>query len=451
MGLRFGSMSLQAEVQRLGVAGALRIYGKALAANDNSKNQVYFGSSLASLNLIPAREVLPPDPENPEILKAPLDWYWLTESGAVANAPNAQLILYPDYPEVRLSGFLLGCKVPPSKLMASRLEGRVLLIGIRADDSIIGHALAPASVAAKEFIHSEGRLPHHGVFAELPLQRGRTGVEAGFVVLAERLAEIHRRGWIRSWRMGAQGERLDCEAPQCGGYTLEAELGVRPNGRSEPDFLGWELKHFAVNALTKPMPESKVLTLMTPEPTGGLYRDDFDKFLADYGYADRSGREGREGRRNFGGVHKCGDTPHHLTGLSLVLEGYDRLSRTPIASGCLALVDERGTRAATWSFAHLMEKWSRKHDSTVYVPGEMRTEPDKDYRYGSTIAVGRGTDFIRFLDGLAAGKVYLDPGVKQAVGEKLKKRNQFRARFGDLDGLYAAFSDFNVAGLSPQR
>jgi hypothetical protein len=28
----------------------------------------------------------------------------------------------------------------------------------------------------------------------------------------------------------------------CGGYTLEAELGATPNGYSEPDFMGWEIK-----------------------------------------------------------------------------------------------------------------------------------------------------------------------------------------------------------------
>jgi hypothetical protein len=39
---------------------------------------------------------------------------------------------------------------------------------------------------------------------------------------------------------------MACEAPNCGGYTLEAELGITPNGYSEPDFLGWEVKQFGV-------------------------------------------------------------------------------------------------------------------------------------------------------------------------------------------------------------
>jgi hypothetical protein len=39
---------------------------------------------------------------------------------------------------------------------------------------------------------------------------------------------------------------LPCKSPQCGGYTLEAELGITPNGYSEPDFMGWEVKQFGV-------------------------------------------------------------------------------------------------------------------------------------------------------------------------------------------------------------
>ncbi len=32
---------------------------------------------------------------------------------------------------------------------------------------------------------------------------------------------------------------------------LEAELGVTPNGYSEPDFMGWEIKQFGVKKFDK--------------------------------------------------------------------------------------------------------------------------------------------------------------------------------------------------------
>ena len=38
-------------------AGATELYFKRLAANDNSKNQIYFGGSLSVLNVIPGGQV----------------------------------------------------------------------------------------------------------------------------------------------------------------------------------------------------------------------------------------------------------------------------------------------------------------------------------------------------------------------------------------------------------
>ena len=44
-------------------------------------------------------------------------------------------------------------------------------------------------------------------------------------LLAE-LERIHRLGWITSKQLGGGGRLSPCEAPQCGGLTLEAELGI---------------------------------------------------------------------------------------------------------------------------------------------------------------------------------------------------------------------------------
>jgi hypothetical protein len=52
-------------------------------------------------------------------------------------------------------------------------------------------------------------------------------------------------------------------------------LGISPNGRSEPDYLGWELKAYSGSRIT----------LMTPEPNGGLYGEKgVAEFLRTYGY-----------------------------------------------------------------------------------------------------------------------------------------------------------------------
>lgn len=427
-------MSLRVAVERLVKAGARRLYGKALAPNDNSKNQVYLGGSLAAVNLIPAREIKA-DPSNARRLKAPLDFHWLTASGPVV-APNAQLILYPDYPEVRLSGFLLRSVGAPSALMTSREPGRVLLLGISADDSVLALALAPDDQAAKEFIAKQSDLQAHGVLLELPFPD--EGEDDGFATLMTRLSAIHHKSWIRSWSLNGEGQAVACEAPQCGGYTLEAELGIRRNGRSEPDFLGWEVKSFDVPSIDRPSPGGKALTLMTPEPTGALYQDDFAEFWKRYSYADRSGKSGREGRRNFGGIYRCGAEPHEITGLRLVLDGFDESKETFSGAGQLALIDRSDRVAASWSFASLLEKWSRKHRRAAYVPFETDAEPRR-YRYGATINLGRGTDFVHLLRATARGAVYLDPAIK-AENNKFKKRNQFRVARRDLESLYEQYA-----------
>lgn len=46
--------------------------------------------------------------------------------------------------------------------------------------------------------------------------------------LINELLRIHQLGWIKSKRLDRFGNILDCEAPNCGGYTLEAELGITP-------------------------------------------------------------------------------------------------------------------------------------------------------------------------------------------------------------------------------
>ncbi len=96
-------------------AGCTRLFAKPLAENDNSKNQVYFGPGFHALNLFPNSGIFPDSsPQNP-IFKAKLRFGWLLQDGQFAEAPSAQLILYPQYPEVRFSGFLKGCESAPSE------------------------------------------------------------------------------------------------------------------------------------------------------------------------------------------------------------------------------------------------------------------------------------------------------------------------------------------------
>ena len=99
------------DIQRLFAdVGCTRLYAKLLADNDNSKNQIYFGQDFKALNLFPNDGIAAAESgKSGSIFKAKLQFKWLLEDGATVPAHGAQLILYPQYPEVRFSGFLRGC------------------------------------------------------------------------------------------------------------------------------------------------------------------------------------------------------------------------------------------------------------------------------------------------------------------------------------------------------
>ncbi|HEY8949454.1 MAG TPA: MvaI/BcnI family restriction endonuclease [Rhizomicrobium sp.] len=412
--------------------GARRLYAKRLAPNDNSKNQVYLGGGFEALNILPFGEIYDDSSEKNQILKAPLKFVWLQPDGRVTPAPSTQLILYPQYPEVRMSGFLKGAKEAPNDLMTVRQAGRILFLGIEDTGTIIGAAVSPDDALAKEF---EAAVAGQGerVFYELTIGVAAEDTRAKLLAQVRRISDL---GWITSKRLMGDGSLGPCEAPNCGGYTLEAELGIRPNGISDPDYLGWEVKQHSVAQLDRPVSGGPV-TLMTPEPTGGYYREKgVEAFLRKYGYADRMGREDRI---NFGGVYRAG-VPVELTGLTLVLDGYDAEAGTVDATKGITLLDKKGNAAAVWGYTGLISHWARKHERAVYIPSIMRGEPERQYRYSSSVLLGQETDFFRFLKAMAGGHIYYDPAIKleaaSSAKPKTKRRSQFRVRIAELPSLY---------------
>lgn len=415
-------------------AGARRLIAKRLASNDNSKNQIYLGSGFEALNMLPFGEVVEDSSTKNQILKASLAFRWLEPDGQLMPAPEAQLILYPQYPELRMSGFLKRTKGAANELMRSRLAGRVMFLGLGDQGMITGAVVSPDDALAKEF-ESVVAGRDVRVFYELALDA--SVLDPKIELLAE-LKRIHELGWINSKRLTSDGSLAPCEAPNCGGYTLEAELGVKPNGFSEPDFRGWEVKQYNVPDIAK-QTGGGAITLMTPEPTGGYYFDKgVEAFIRKYGYPDR---KGREDRINFGGVHRIGNRLS-LTGLTLVLDGYDaEASKFLDSTKGIALLDDKGNAAAVWAYTGLIKHWARKHERAVYVPSASRTEPRRQYHYGGSVLLGEETDFFRFLNAMAAGHVYYDPGIKleeaSSKNPKIKRRSQFRIRVQRLRELYA--------------
>lgn len=420
--------------------GCTRILVKKLSDNDNSKNQVYLGMGFEAINFFPNLEI---QPDKNGLFKAYMRFSWIDSAGNECPAPDAKLILYPQYPEVRFSGFLKGCRSAPSGLMASRMAGRILFLGIRPDGQIFGYVVAPSDKLAVDFL-SLGELPQAGVFSEIYISDSALIADSKSLLLKE-LKRIHKSGWIDSKRLDRQKHILPCRAPNCGGYTLEAELGIIPNGISDPDYLGWEVKQHHVAKFDKY--ESGILTLMTPEPKGGYYKDEgVEAFIVKYGYADKVGRADRF---NFGGLHFI-DKLQPSTGLRLKLLGYDPVKRKIIdENGSIALVGAGGDIAAAWFFSDLLKHWNRKHNQAVYIPSMKRAVPHLQYYYGNTVRLCEGTDFLKLLAAIADGKVYYDPGIKlenasDPKKKKTKRRSQFRVKSKDIATLYKLITPFDI-------
>lgn len=416
--------------------GVTQLFVKRLSPNDNSKNQIYLGSSFEVLNQLPFSDPVVQAPRSGhEIVHADVRLEWLTDSLGESPAPHTKLILYPQYPEARLSGFLRGAEGAPSELLNShaRIDGRMLFLGVRSNRTVLSFICGPDDPLALELAAS-------GVFdSGKPLVEIELGQEPGRAVLLRCLGEVASEGWIPSARLDTEGTMHPCLARNCGGLTLEARLGIPSNSSSEPDFHGWEVKQFGA-ANFRSYSARSPLTLFTPEPTVGVYASHgVEPFIRAYGYADV---QGRPDRLNFGGKFIV-DRPASRTGLTLLLAGYDRdTGKISSVGGGLELRAPDGTLAAGWPFPALIEHWNRKHARAAYVPSMKQDEP-RAYRYGARVFLGTGTDFGLLLAAFAAGAVSYDPGIKleQASGPRpqVHRRSQFRIDFRRLGLLYRSF------------
>lgn len=416
--------------------GVTRILAKPLAENDNSKQQIYLGGSYDVLNVLPFNQVTADTKSKVSNFKAKLDLYWLTIDGGAEIAPNSQLILYPSYPEVRLSGFLLGCTSAPSKNMQpiprenrrpkNSWDGRVLFFGITPERKVIAYLSLEGSLTSNDFddLKYTKALSRYGVLYDVPQN---THIDTKQSLLTA-LTEIKNKGWVPSVRMNSQGIINSYIAKNAGGYTLEALLGVKPNSIAGPDFMGWEIKAFS----------SDKVTLMTPEPDGGYYGENgVEAFLRKYGY------ERDDDSMYFTGVHKVNERKP-TTGQLLTLVGFDENSgKITDTNGGITMLDKNGDASAIWTYRDLITHWGKKHANAAYIPCKLRNNPTAAYQYSPPALLGMGTDFTKFLIAMDKGLVNYDPAPKllnaSTNRSSVKARSQFRISINNLSVLYESF------------
>ncbi len=421
--------------------GVRSVYAKPLAENDNSKQQIYFGGSFEVLGQLPFVDLREEAGGRRPNFKARLNLHWIDASGNSEPAAGSQLILYPDYPEVRLSGFLRGCSIAPSSDMqplarelrshSNGPDGRVLFLGVSQTGVVFAYLGVRESAVSHEFRKKQaaGGLECRGVLWEIPITVGLNNRYA----LIERIRQIHRGGWYTGRRLNRDGHVVAYTARNGGGYTLEALLGIRPNAISAPDLLGYEIKAYS----------STRVTLMTPEPDTGLYGEEGVEV-----FVRRYGRPVGNDTLYFTGSHRVNETCPS-SGQILRLEGFDqRTGKILSVTGGVMLYDADGNLSAGWSFKGLMEHWGRKHASAAYIPFENDGLTSPSYFYKSPILIGEGTAFEMYLKAMDSGKVIYDPGSKVMAASTacstVKARSQFRISVRELSRLYKDFQSVSI-------
>lgn len=430
--------------------GAKRIIFKPLANNDNSKQQIYLGSDFDVIRTIPSGEVRSHGMSEKmgPIFKAPLNFHWIDSSGNIEHAPNSQIILYPNYPEIRMSGFISGTnrnnQIVPRHLMQpptpeERRErinkNRYLILGINDESSeIFAYCTSWDDEAARELsnlLNSDRAKNIASVFYE-KVSQGTDSEQQ----LLDKLKEVYLAGSIYSCRLTADGVLIPYSAQNGAGYTLEAQFNITPNGYSAPDFMDWELKSHS----------GTVVTLMTPEPNSGIYIEDgIESFLFKYA-TSRS-----DDKFYFASRHKVNEF-NTISKLTMRMEGYDPdLNKITDADGGLVLRDEENNKAAGWSFEKLIDHWKRKHTNTCYVSCiKHQVNEITTYQYGPHVTLGKGTNLNYFLSALYSQVIYYDPGINIKLKNGRwhpKKRNQFRVKWVDIAKLYNTLETIDLSKI----
>ena len=423
--------------------GCTLVIVKSMGANNNSKQQVFLANQLNTLADLPFGSPQP-QPGSSQKKGAPqaifhcqLAFSWLTPDGPVP-APHAKLVYYPQYPEVRLSGFLRGCRSAPGHLMRveerGKEEGRLLLLGVNPEASTVFGLVVGRGCPLVKAVEGM-RLERRGVLMTWPLL-SPIARDPQSLVLAE-LCLIAKRGWVLGQRLTRSGLK-PYTAENGGGYTIESLLGIVSNSKAAPDYHGYEVKSFDVGRLDRP--RGKDVTLFDVVPDGGEYtRLGAADFVRTFGHRAPEGT-----RYDFTGRHRVGHPPPR-TGAALRVLGYDGSNMR--ADGRVAVVGANGDVLMEWSFAKLIDHWGRKHALAVYVPSEKRKSADEagsrpEYRYGQSVMLGTGTDFTLFLDAVVSGEIRYDPGMHAhavSVAEPAKVRSLFRIHSWSLHLLYNSF------------
>lgn len=106
--------------------------------------------------------------------------------------------------------------------------------------------------------------------------------------------------------------------------------------------MGWEIKGYS----------SDRVTLMTPEPTGGIYGENGVEV-----FVRKFGKPCGNDTLYFTGLHKA-NNKNNSTGLTMVVSGFNAEKKIiENVNGAVQLLTETGECAASWSFESAWAGW----------------------------------------------------------------------------------------------
>ena len=415
--------------------GAEQIYIKLLKPNNNSKNQIYVAGNFDVLQMFPMSEFSLSEgtsekkKQSSQIMKAQLPLYWISENGEkICPARFATLILYPQYPEIRISGILRGCELAPRQIINHKIAGRILVLGVKrgADPAIYAFALEPDANAAKEAnaLIKAGEFEEAGNEVLLRLLSHETPEDYIFNVLSN----IDFNQAYDPFRLTITGDRIPTHDRNAPGYTLEGLLGIGANSVAGSDIGEWELKTIELKNYPMPNPSARV-SLLTAEPDIGLYDSDFQAFMNKYATSRTSSR------LNFTGPWTI---PKGVSkNLKLIYNAADKE---------IQLRSESSQElVAGWDLLGLVNHWKNKHQHAAFI--SYRKTEDARIQFSPFIGLGQGAGLGRFLNAVQSGLLIYDPGVKSELHKnewKAHKRNQWRTTLKDLPWIYKSFDFFDA-------
>lgn len=447
-------------IDRIKSIGVDKAVLKVLPKNANDKNQAYILRNYTPLHAIFALTVTErgastskdcPKPGN-NIPEAVFDeFHWVDSNGTLVKAKNVKVIVYTQYPEARLSGFLTVENTMPHSLSSTFTKANPKAKRL----IVLGRTPGGGCVALMYLDLSEDLLREISVLPGLEGSRAckLLTIPQGY---SEKLFSQLKNDVInqphRGCRLGVQGNTLAFTGTQVCGYTLEHALGIIPNAGINGDLYGIELK-----AHTMPK-----VTLFTTEPDFGQYSENFEKFMTTYGY------ESTSGEWRVTGLHRA-DAPCAKTKLTLQVREYHAVDPedaksdwvrdeqgerksypydpgTPLTGKMNAvevvLVDDTGGVAAGWSLGRLMNNWGAKHNEVVYISADKtKSQSAEDIRLGfkyqvnflPTVIWCRETSAERLLNAICAGTIFLDPGPKFVADKRSKNKRRCQWRVNNIN------------------